>query len=120
MFGSWRQFGSNVLARILLIAAIAATGGAVLGACAGQIPHPTPAQADLAAKRWPGINIARLEESRNLYVAKCSGCHGLRRPDDYRAEKWSEIMEEMKGLAKITDDEKDSILQYVLSVKMSD
>ena len=89
----------------------------VLFACAGQIPRPTSLQAEWAAQRWPGTTSERLETGRALYVLKCSGCHTLRLPSVYSEERWPAILDKMQKRAKITDDEKQQILQFVLTVK---
>ncbi len=89
----------------------------MLAACAGQLPRPTAPQARWAAQRWPGVTPDALEQNRSLYIAKCSGCHTLRLPSVYSEERWPQILDKMQSRAKITDAEKQQILEYVLSVK---
>ena len=88
-----------------------------IAACAGQIPRPTPPQQAWAAQRWPDATPAALEQGRSIYILKCAGCHTLRLPAVYSQERWPLILDKMQKRAKITDAEKESILQYVLSVK---
>jgi hypothetical protein len=78
--------------------------GLFLSACAGQVPHLTP----------------RFEGGRSLFITKCSGCHTLRLPQAYSAERWPGILDKMQKLAKITDEEREEILRYILAVKESE
>lgn len=50
---------------------------------------------------------------RELYRSKCSGCHKLYERTGYTAEQWDIILVDMKKKAKITAEEKNSILNYL-------
>ena len=56
---------------------------------------------------------AQLLQGRKLYVNHCSGCHNLHIPKEYNAEQWKKNIDEMQVKAKITDPEKQLILQYL-------
>jgi mono/diheme cytochrome c family protein len=92
---------------------------ATLIGCAGQVPQATALQAQWAVQRWPGTTPETLVSGRTLYIAKCSGCHTLRLPSVYSQERWPVILDKMQKRAKITDDQKEQILHYVLSVKQN-
>ena len=57
--------------------------------------------------------LVELQEGRKLYVANCSSCHNLYKPQKFTLEKWAHEMDEMKMEAKITDQQASSILQYL-------
>src|SRR5436853_4605473 len=104
MYGSSDRSGF----RIVLFAGLVG-----IAACATtQIPRPTAPQARWAAQRWPGVTPLTLEEGRSLFIAKCSGCHTLRLPAVYSQERWPQILDKMQPRAKITDFEKERILEY--------
>lgn len=88
-----------------------------LSACA-TLPSPTPGQAARAAERWPGVTLAVLEAGRDRYVAKCSSCHSPRVPGRYPEDTWSGYLDRMGGRAKLTDEDRDLILKYVLAVRV--
>ncbi|PWT93845.1 MAG: hypothetical protein C5B54_01245 [Acidobacteria bacterium] len=50
---------------------------------------------------------------RKLYVNYCSSCHNLHLPKEYNADQWKRNVDEMQEKAKITDDEKQLILQFL-------
>jgi hypothetical protein len=50
-----------------------------------------------------------------LYAKKCAGsCHRLYKPKEYTSEQWVKILDEMSTLAKLTDEEKRTIKDYLL------
>lgn len=56
---------------------------------------------------------AGLLQGRKLYVNYCSSCHNLHLPKEYNAEQWKKNVDEMQEKAKITDKEKQLILQFL-------
>ncbi|MBK9985124.1 MAG: hypothetical protein IPP15_22665 [Saprospiraceae bacterium] len=55
----------------------------------------------------------RLLAGRKLYVDHCSGCHNLHFPKEYTEDQWKSNLDEMQVKAKITDDQKQLILDYL-------
>jgi len=82
------------------IAAVAALLAAL--ACASSAPPPPEGS--------PGT-----ETGRTLYGAKCHGCHRLYPPNRVAPEKWPALMEKMAVKAKLTPEEQQAILSYLLS-----
>jgi mono/diheme cytochrome c family protein len=56
---------------------------------------------------------AELLQGRKLYVGHCGSCHNLHLPKEYTADQWKKNVDEMQGKAKITDNEKMLIIQYL-------
>ncbi len=94
------------LAGALLLAALAACGG-------GAVPHPTEAHLARARARWPDTTRASLERGRELYVARCSGCHPLHPPGTQPADRWATVLAEMAPRARLTPVERDLVLRYL-------
>lgn len=59
-------------------------------------------------------NIETLKKGRQLYVNKCGSCHNLRLPEKFGRESWILSLDKMQPKAKITDEEKNMILYYLL------
>ena len=90
--------------------------GFVLLSCSGAIPQPTFMQVERASQRWPGTDSETLAHGRQLYVAKCSGCHSVKVPSVYSEFQWDTLMRTMGTSAKLTKDEYEHILHYVLTM----
>ncbi len=57
----------------------------------------------------------KLMAGRKLYADHCGGCHNLHLPKEYDAAGWNHQVDEMQVRAKITNEEKELILQYLTS-----
>ena len=99
--------------RALLGLALAVFFGA---GCAGQIPHATPAQVEVAARRWPDATRDQLEHGRDLYIRRCSGCHTLYKPSALPAERWPAILDQMAPRARLASQETESLLPYLVAL----
>ena len=81
----------------VLLAAVACS----LAACATALdPAPDPS----------------FEPGRDLYAAKCGGCHRLRPPSKIDSRKWPTILDRMSVKAKLTPEQKTAIDAYVSSI----
>jgi hypothetical protein len=96
--------------RLLLLGALAA--GAV--GCAARLPEPSAADAARAAKRWPGTTVSDLHRGRDMYVQRCSGCHGLVDPHRFEAGRWPTFVKEMSGKLRISGDEVADLTRYLV------
>jgi hypothetical protein len=85
-----------------------------LVACAATLPQVTLQDADTT-----GIALADLKEGRRRYVNKCGGCHPLYAPSAYPGAVWNEQVEEMRGRAHLTDEDKRLILTYLQGMSPS-
>ena len=91
---------------------------AAASACAsGSIPHPTPADVTRAQQEWPDASVASLERGRDLYVARCSGCHPLHRPNEFEPARWNELVTKMAPRARLSEEERTQILRYLAAVR---
>ena len=61
------------------------------------------------------VRQEHLMQGRKLYVDRCSGCHNLHFPNEYTEQQWKMQLEEMQVKAKITDEQKELILDYLTS-----
>ena len=55
----------------------------------------------------------KLADGKKLYKSKCSRCHTLYKPKDYRLELWKENLDDMKIKAVLSNEEYELILAYL-------
>jgi len=58
-----------------------------------------------------------LAEGKSLYENNCAKCHKLYEPEKFTAEKWTGILKWMQPKAKITDEQRTSIYNYLVMNK---
>ena len=81
----------------------------VFVACTIYSCRPTlylPREADVVKRE-------KLLAGRRLYVRHCSSCHNLHFPKEYDGVGWEIQLDEMQKRAKITDNEKELIYDYL-------
>jgi hypothetical protein len=59
--------------------------------------------------------LSSLRSGRDLYIAKCSGCHALIPVDQYDDARWTAEVDEMLKLKKVrlTGEDRSRILAYL-------
>jgi cytochrome c2 len=50
---------------------------------------------------------------KDIYIAKCGQCHGLKNPGNYTVTEWGPILDHMAKKAQLDDTEKANVLAYV-------
>jgi hypothetical protein len=53
-------------------------------------------------------------EGRYLYASKCNSCHRLYDPKSFSITKWDSILIKMKQKAKLTDEQRELINNWIL------
>lgn len=86
----------------------------VASACAGGRAIPIPTEAD-AARAGPGVTVEALRQGRDLYVARCGGCHRLYPPDHARRGEWPAVVLRMRDLFTLPDGEARLIEDYLVA-----
>jgi cytochrome c2 len=77
----------------------------LLISCSSQLYIPIEAT--------PTVSLENLKTGREIYVKKCSSCHQLHLPNQYTEKVWMHNLNEMQVRAKISDEEKQLIYQYI-------
>jgi hypothetical protein len=88
---------------------LAVTGALLISGCYASLYVPTVADVP------PGGSLNTLLEGREVYVQKCGSCHILHLPESLGESEWSTRLDEMATRAKLSDREKDVVLQYLKS-----
>jgi hypothetical protein len=83
---------------------------------------PEPGNDELMAiqLRFKDVTIDKLRQGHEIYtLGACVTCHGAASVHQYDADRWSLIIEDMALRASLTDEQKDAVSKYILSVKAS-
>src|SRR5258706_10486527 len=92
---------------------IAAVGLSLLSGCSAGVARPDPNDARWASERWPGTTVADLSRGQDIFVARCSSCHALPRPDGKTPDEWAGVLDEMGAKAKLSAGDHDLVLHYL-------
>jgi hypothetical protein len=55
----------------------------------------------------------KFSEGRELYISKCTSCHKSFERELHTTDEWKKILKEMGSKAKLTENEKQIILNYL-------
>lgn len=97
----------------LLSSALAAIGCGF--PAAGPVPPPlTVADVDTAKTHFPSATKESLDAGRDLFAARCNGCHNY--PDVWKVDDahWPEIIKRMGRKAGLDEAQSRSVLSFVL------
>ena len=83
----------------------------VVTGCAADVPRPTSVDANRT-----NIPLARLEQGRAVYLDKCTRCHTPIGPRDVLAGDWPGHVANMAERSKISADEQQIIVDYLVTV----
>lgn len=72
----------------------------LLSACSGSSNNSTS-------------STTKFPEGKDLYVSKCTACHKVYEPQLHTKDEWKKILDEMGSKAKLIDNEKQLILNYL-------
>lgn len=53
-------------------------------------------------------------KGEELYYSKCGGCHRIYNKNEYNPEQWKKEVEDMSKKAKLTKDEQELIIEYLV------
>ena len=91
----------------LILIGVTAVAALIVG-CAAALPTVGPVDAERV-----NIPIDLLRDGRELYIAKCSGCHALYAPSKYTTAEWSREIDEMSQRSRLTDEDEARIAAYL-------
>ena len=73
----------------------------------------------VAKTKFENASFDQLNIGHDLYFGKCTNCHGAKNIAKFPTENWPSIVEDMAHKARITDTEKQAVLQYVTAVSLA-
>ena len=87
--------------------------------CVAPLMLPTEQDVVRAQSDGNDVSLETLKKGYSLYQNKCGGCHYLYRPAKFSEEKWKSEMPKMSEKSKITTEEQEIILNYLLTMQKS-
>jgi len=87
----------------------------ILCCCSPSLLLPTTKDVAAARNRWSDADSLSLRKGYTLYVNKCGACHKLYKPAKFPEEKWKKEVPLMMIRAKISEEQKELILRYILA-----
>jgi hypothetical protein len=93
---------------------------AILAMACATLALPDPDDANWAAQRWPGTQLADLEHGRHLYLNYCDGCHDLVLPNQRTVEQWPDDLRRMQKHVRIPEADASFVERFILSVRPRD
>lgn len=77
------------------------------------VPPPPPPTIEAKAEKVFG---SLAEEGKYLYENNCAKCHKLYDSKSYSPEDWKQILVRMQKKAKISDEQRDKIYNYIITM----
>lgn len=110
-------------ARLPILSALAIVAGSMAVACGfpktvdGPPPRITVQQVEHEAQAGSGVTQAYLDTGRDLFAAKCNGCHGYPDIATVADDKWPAIMTRMGKKSDLNADQSQQVLAFVRAAK---
>lgn len=107
-----KKFGLTIIGIFLVILFVSLTGGfnGNESSADGQSP---PVDSLKAAGDSVGVKVDVTAEGKKLYRKKCSKCHSLYSPKEFRFKKWMDNLDEMRVKAGLKENEYLLIKEYL-------
>lgn len=90
----------------------------IAAGCSASLPVPFDGDRGSRIYQGSSVSTEELRTDREVYIRKCSGCHGLYLPEEYSRERWQEVLPGMNEKARVTEQEALRIERYLLSYSM--
>ncbi|MBI2722019.1 MAG: hypothetical protein HYX39_07580 [Bacteroidetes bacterium] len=77
----------------------------------------TPTQTEIAKKRWPQSDAAKLSHGKSIYTNQCTQCHKTFVIESFSEKKWNHEIDDMSPKANLTPEEKQDLTYFILSYR---
>lgn len=91
----------------------------LVNGCGSSIPFPMESDLPVIQFRWNNSTVKELQFGRNIYIDKCSGCHGLKKPSAYTMTEWDTIIAIMSPRGKLTTGESELVRKYLFAKSLT-
>jgi len=65
---------------------------------------------------WKGTTLTNLNAGEATYIKSCNKCHGYKKPQSKKAEKWEKIIPKMAKKAKLNQADESLLLKFVITL----
>jgi len=95
-----------------LVLASSVLGTVLILACAhaGFVPQPTVRDVERLQPVDPGLTLEEMQAGRAAYVQRCSSCHAVHGPAEFRGDQWPGLLARMQREKKIKIPEHERLL----------
>ena len=95
-----------------LVLAFPVLGTVLVLACAhaGFVPQPTLVDVERIQPVDPGLSLEEMQAGRATYVQRCSSCHPVHGPGEYRGDQWPGLVARMQREKKVKIPDHDRAL----------
>jgi len=106
-----------MLGRLVAGSLVLAVLVALACAHAGYVPQPTPMDVERIQPVDPTLTLQEMQAGRAAYVHRCSSCHLIHGPGEYRGDQWPGLVARMQKEKKLTIPEGDrqSMERYLIA-----
>lgn len=78
---------------------------------------PGPEQLKAAQNQYKDVTLQTLSNGHSIYTGVCTDCHAAKAIYTRDENRWEKIIDVMAKKSKLTDQQKDELTKYVMSVK---
>ncbi len=96
--------------RLVLASVVLGTVLVLACAHAGFVPQPTLLDVERIQPVDPGLSLGEMQAGRAAYVQRCSSCHPVHGPAEYRGDQWPGLLARMQREKKIKIPEHERVL----------
>ncbi|MDB5228788.1 MAG: hypothetical protein JWN78_2981 [Bacteroidota bacterium] len=77
--------------------------------------HKTTSSTSSSVEKTSSATVSHTQfmEGKAVFEANCQKCHKLKEPADHTPEQWSKILDKMAPKAKLTDEQKQQVFNFV-------
>ena len=112
-------FFSTCIVACALLIACSPKGGKTTAVTAPAV-DPMEAQLAAAKTKYPDATSDQLKKGTVVYYGEaCTRCHSAKEITNFSAEELPGIIDHMAKKAKISAEDKDAVLKYVMGVRLA-
>ncbi len=108
-----------LMAVVIVSACSPKTAPAVASTPTAPTPDINALQLEAAKTKYPDATAEALKKGNDIYFGEtCTRCHGAKKITNFSADELPGIIENMAHKARISAEEKDALLKYVMAVRL--
>lgn len=82
--------------------------------------EPGASQLSAVKLKFADATLEELKTGHAIYYGACKNCHGMGPTTGYTQEAWTSIIDRMAPKARLTAEQKDALVKYVTSMKLTE
>ncbi len=113
-------FFASILTIVIVAACSPKTAPAVASTPITPAADINALQLEAAKTKYPDATAEVLKKGHDIYFGEaCTSCHGAKKITNFSADELPDIIDGMAHKAKISAEEKDAVLKYVMGVRLA-